>query len=71
MPASPSYDTRRYAFTVLRTAVMARTPHIDGRPEFSEHGAPLLVGDVYVRRPVLVDGDLADHPGPATSAASW
>jgi len=36
LPASPSYDTRRYAFTVLRTAVMARTPHIDGCPEFSE-----------------------------------
>ncbi|WP_243878246.1 sigma factor-like helix-turn-helix DNA-binding protein [Streptomyces sp. SUK 48] len=34
--ALASHDTRRYAFTVLRTAVMARTPHIDGRPEFSE-----------------------------------
>lgn len=34
--ALASHDTRRYAFTVLRTAVMARTPHLDGRPEFSE-----------------------------------
>ncbi|MFJ7423423.1 sigma factor-like helix-turn-helix DNA-binding protein [Streptomyces uncialis] len=29
--ASP--DTARYAWTTLRTAVMARTPHLDGRPE--------------------------------------
>lgn len=31
--ASP--DARRYAFTVLRGAVMSATPHLDGRPEFS------------------------------------
>ncbi|NGO46215.1 sigma-70 family RNA polymerase sigma factor [Streptomyces ureilyticus] len=30
--ASP--DTRRFAWAVLRATVMARTPHIDGRPEF-------------------------------------
>ncbi|MFG3480119.1 sigma-70 family RNA polymerase sigma factor [Streptomyces sp. NPDC047980] len=30
--ASP--DTRRYAWDTLRTTVMARTPHIDGWPEF-------------------------------------
>ncbi len=30
--ASP--DTRRFAWETLRTTVMARTPHIDGRPEF-------------------------------------
>ncbi|MFD7232147.1 sigma-70 family RNA polymerase sigma factor [Streptomyces sp. NPDC059881] len=30
--ASP--DTRRYAWNTLRTTVMARTPHIDGWPEF-------------------------------------
>ncbi|WP_328349362.1 sigma-70 family RNA polymerase sigma factor [Streptomyces sp. NBC_00445] len=30
--ASP--DTRRFAWEVLRATVMARTPHIDGRPEF-------------------------------------
>ncbi|MFC7897678.1 RNA polymerase sigma factor [Streptomyces sp. NPDC057381] len=27
------HDTRRYAWNVLRTTVMARTPHRDGRPE--------------------------------------
>ncbi|WP_432154839.1 sigma-70 family RNA polymerase sigma factor [Streptomyces tricolor] len=32
--ASP--DTRRYAWTVLRRTVMSRTPHIDGRPCFSQ-----------------------------------
>ncbi|UFR07083.1 sigma-70 family RNA polymerase sigma factor [Streptomyces sp. Go40/10] len=32
--ASP--DTRRYAWTVLRGTVMSRTPHIDGRPCFSQ-----------------------------------
>lgn len=31
--ASP--DTRRFAWEVLRATVMARTPHLDGRPEFS------------------------------------
>lgn len=31
--ASP--DVRRYAWTVLRTTVMSRTPHLDGRPEFA------------------------------------
>ncbi|WP_156727431.1 sigma factor-like helix-turn-helix DNA-binding protein [Streptomyces apocyni] len=30
--ASP--DTRRFAWQTLRATVMARTPHIDGRPEF-------------------------------------
>ncbi|MFD9796926.1 sigma factor-like helix-turn-helix DNA-binding protein [Streptomyces sp. NPDC059070] len=30
--ASP--DTRRFAWDVLRTTVMTRTPHLDGRPEF-------------------------------------
>jgi DNA-directed RNA polymerase specialized sigma24 family protein len=30
--ASP--DTRRFAWEVLRATVMARTPHLDGRPEF-------------------------------------
>jgi hypothetical protein len=30
--ASP--DIRRFAWDTLRTTVMARTPHIDGRPEF-------------------------------------
>lgn len=30
-----SPDARRYAWDVLRTTVMALTPHIDGRPEFS------------------------------------
>jgi DNA-directed RNA polymerase specialized sigma24 family protein len=29
--ASP--DTRRFAWNVLRTTVMAKTPHVDGRPE--------------------------------------
>ncbi|WP_405669590.1 sigma-70 family RNA polymerase sigma factor [Streptomyces sp. NBC_01530] len=29
--ASP--DTRRFAWSVLRSTVMARTPHVDGRPE--------------------------------------
>ncbi|WP_406224232.1 hypothetical protein [Streptomyces canus] len=29
--ASP--DTRKFAWNVLRTTVMARTPHVDGRPE--------------------------------------
>ncbi|MEU3862739.1 sigma-70 family RNA polymerase sigma factor [Streptomyces sp. NPDC028722] len=33
--ALASRDARRYTFTVLRTAVMTRTSHIDGRPEFS------------------------------------
>ncbi|MET7636201.1 sigma-70 family RNA polymerase sigma factor [Streptomyces sp. NPDC005078] len=32
--ASP--DIRRFAWNTLRTTVMARTPHIDGRPEFGE-----------------------------------
>ncbi|MFF8592310.1 RNA polymerase sigma factor [Streptomyces sp. NPDC015220] len=32
--ASP--DTRRFAWQVLRTTVMSRTPHLDGRPEFAE-----------------------------------
>ncbi|MFF8953503.1 sigma factor-like helix-turn-helix DNA-binding protein [Streptomyces sp. NPDC014940] len=41
--ALASHDTRRYAFTVLRTAVMARTPHIDGRPEFSEAAFDTIV----------------------------
>ncbi|MFB7633402.1 sigma-70 family RNA polymerase sigma factor [Streptomyces sp. NPDC056149] len=31
--ASP--DLRRYAWNVLRTTVMSRTPHIDGRPDFA------------------------------------
>ena len=31
--ALASHDTRRYAWSVLRTTVMARTPHRDGRPE--------------------------------------
>lgn len=31
--ALASHDTRRYAWNVLRTTVMARTPHRDGRPE--------------------------------------
>ncbi|WP_258566231.1 sigma factor-like helix-turn-helix DNA-binding protein [Streptomyces parvulus] len=31
--ALASHDTRRYAWNVLRTSVMARTPHRDGRPE--------------------------------------
>jgi len=31
--ASP--DTRRFAWEVLRATVMSRTPHLDGRPEFS------------------------------------
>ncbi|MFJ9121265.1 hypothetical protein ACIRJO_37760 [Streptomyces sp. NPDC102394] len=31
--ASP--DTRPFAWEVLRTTVMSRTPHLDGRPEFS------------------------------------
>jgi DNA-directed RNA polymerase specialized sigma24 family protein len=31
--ALTSYDTRRYAWNVLRATVMARTPHRDGRPE--------------------------------------
>ncbi|MFJ4329080.1 sigma-70 family RNA polymerase sigma factor [Streptomyces tricolor] len=31
-----SPDTRRYAWTVLRRTVMSRTPHIDGRPCFSQ-----------------------------------
>ncbi|MFE4823767.1 RNA polymerase sigma factor [Streptomyces sp. NPDC056704] len=30
--ASP--DTRRFAWNVLRTTVMAKTPHVDGRPAF-------------------------------------
>lgn len=32
--ASP--DFRRYGWSVLRTGVMARTPHVDGRPDFSD-----------------------------------
>ncbi|MFF9309224.1 sigma-70 family RNA polymerase sigma factor [Streptomyces sp. NPDC014777] len=32
--ASP--DTRRHAWAVLRRTVMSRTPHIDGRPVFSQ-----------------------------------
>ncbi|MDX5562723.1 sigma-70 family RNA polymerase sigma factor [Streptomyces sp. ID05-04B] len=31
--ALASHDTRRFAWNVLRTTVMARTPHRDGRPE--------------------------------------
>ncbi|MFC7994463.1 sigma factor-like helix-turn-helix DNA-binding protein [Streptomyces pilosus] len=31
--ALASHDTRRYAWNILRTTVMARTPHRDGRPE--------------------------------------
>jgi len=31
--ALASHDIRRYAWNVLRTTVMARTPHRDGRPE--------------------------------------
>ncbi len=31
--ALADHDTRRYAWNVLRTTVMARTPHRDGRPE--------------------------------------
>ncbi|WP_024753738.1 hypothetical protein, partial [Mycobacterium tuberculosis] len=31
--ALASHDTRRYAWNVLRTTVMARAPHRDGRPE--------------------------------------
>ncbi|NEA86642.1 sigma-70 family RNA polymerase sigma factor [Streptomyces sp. SID7958] len=31
--ALASHDLRRYAWNVLRTTVMARTPHRDGRPE--------------------------------------
>ncbi|MGW5036371.1 sigma factor-like helix-turn-helix DNA-binding protein [Streptomyces nigra] len=31
--ALAAHDTRRYAWNVLRTTVMARTPHRDGRPE--------------------------------------
>ncbi|MGW0778901.1 RNA polymerase sigma factor [Streptomyces sp. NPDC002835] len=32
--ALSSPDTRRFAWDTLRATVMARTPHIDGRPEF-------------------------------------
>ncbi|MFJ3673819.1 sigma-70 family RNA polymerase sigma factor [Streptomyces sp. NPDC090106] len=33
--ALASADTRRHAWEVLRTSVMSRTPHIDGRPQFT------------------------------------
>jgi transcriptional regulator with XRE-family HTH domain len=33
--ALASHDTRRFAWNVLRATVMARTPHLDGRPELS------------------------------------
>ncbi|MDO0936481.1 sigma-70 family RNA polymerase sigma factor [Streptomyces sp. DG2A-72] len=32
--ALASADTRRFAWNVLRATVMAKTPHVDGRPEF-------------------------------------
>ncbi|MEU2248391.1 sigma-70 family RNA polymerase sigma factor [Streptomyces sp. NPDC019224] len=34
--ALASHDIRRYAWNVLRTTVMARTPHRDGRPELGD-----------------------------------
>ncbi|MEU4655170.1 sigma factor-like helix-turn-helix DNA-binding protein [Streptomyces sp. NPDC023723] len=34
--ALASHDTRRYAWNVLRTTVMARAPHRDGRPELGD-----------------------------------
>ncbi|WP_413754859.1 sigma factor-like helix-turn-helix DNA-binding protein [Streptomyces sp. MMBL 11-3] len=36
--ALSSPDARRYAWHVLRSTVMSRTPHLDGRPEF-QHAA--------------------------------
>ncbi|MFJ8932070.1 MULTISPECIES: sigma-70 family RNA polymerase sigma factor [unclassified Streptomyces] len=34
--ALSSPDTRRFAWTVMRATVMARTPHIDGRPNLAD-----------------------------------
>ncbi|MET9483289.1 sigma-70 family RNA polymerase sigma factor [Streptomyces sp. NPDC006638] len=34
--ALSSPDARRFAWKILRATIMSRTPHLDGRPEFSE-----------------------------------
>lgn len=34
--ALSSPDVRRFAWRILRATVMSRTPHLDGRPEFSD-----------------------------------